>query len=95
MKPLLTLLNWAIVGVTALVIGALALAACGSDAEQQAQPSAAPTVAAQTQQQQVAEPPAAADSQQQTAQRSQQTAAEQADEDASPGASRATDGAAR
>ncbi len=79
MKPLLIR---AIAGVTALVIGALALAACGSDADQQAQQSATPAVAAQTQQQQVAEQPAAADSQEQTAQRSQQTAAEQpADDD--------------
>ena len=51
MKPLR---NWAIVGVTALVIGALALVACGSDADQQTQQSETPTVAAQTQQQQVA-----------------------------------------
>ena len=77
MKPLR---NWAIVGVTALVIGALALAACGSDADQQAQQSATPTVAAQTQQQQVAEQSAASDQQEQTAQQT----AQQADEDASP-----------
>ena len=79
MKPLR---NWAIVGVTALVIGALALAACGSDADQQAQQSATPTVAAQTQQQQVAEPPAAADGQEQTAQQTAQQADEEDEQSA-------------
>ena len=72
------------VGVTALVIGALALAACGSDADQQTQPSATPAAAAQTQQQQVAEQPAAADPQEQTAQQTaqqQQVAERPADDD--------------
>ena len=79
MKPLLIR---AIAGVTALVIGALALAACGSDADQQAQPSATPAVAAQTQQQQVAEQPAAADSQEQTAQQTAQQADEEDEQSA-------------
>ena len=79
MKPLR---NWAIVGVTALVIGALALAACGSDSGQQAQQSATPAVAAQTQQQQVAEQPAAADSQEQTAQQTAQQADEEDEQSA-------------
>ena len=74
--------NWAIVGVTALVIGALALAACGSDSGQQAQQSATPAVAAQTQQQQVAEQPAAADSQEQTAQQTAQQADEEDEQSA-------------
>ena len=70
------------VGVTALVIGALALAACGSDADQQAQPSATPAAAAQTQQQQVAEQPADADQQEQTPQQTAQQADEQDEQSA-------------